>query len=86
MCHDSVARGYDLKKIQIWVNFEASCNGICLVLSGPFSLFYGQMVYFMAVWYVHFVVIWYRYVYPFWHVVPNLATLVTDVSIYFSLM
>jgi hypothetical protein len=36
-------------KIQIWVNFGRSCNGRCSYLLVPFCLFYGQMLYFMAI-------------------------------------
>jgi hypothetical protein len=48
-----VARWYIFNpKIPIWVNFGGSCNGrfLCMLwLFGPFS---GNLVYFMALWYI----------------------------------
>jgi hypothetical protein len=49
----SDARWFIFKpKIQIWVKLQkglAMDDGVYLV---PFCLFYGQMVYFMAIWYI----------------------------------
>jgi hypothetical protein len=39
-------------KIPIWVNFGGSCNGRCLKMLRPNGLFYGHLVYFVAIWYI----------------------------------
>jgi hypothetical protein len=48
-----VARWHIFKpKIPIWVNFGGSYNGRCLYIICPFGLFYGYLVYFVALWYI----------------------------------
>jgi hypothetical protein len=48
-----VARWYIFKpKFPIWVNFGRSCKGRCYYILWPFGLFYGHMVYFVAIWYI----------------------------------
>jgi hypothetical protein len=45
-----VARWFVFKpKIPIWVNFGGSCNGSCWYILWPFGLFYGHLVYFVAI-------------------------------------
>jgi hypothetical protein len=39
------------QKYQMGVNFGRSCSERCYFL-WPFCLFYGQMVYFMPIWYI----------------------------------
>jgi hypothetical protein len=47
------ARWYIFKpKIPNWENLGGSGKGRCLCILWPFSLFYGYLVYFMAIWYI----------------------------------
>jgi hypothetical protein len=47
-----VARWHIFKpKITIWVNFGGSCKERCLYFTWPFGLFYGYLVWFVAVLY-----------------------------------
>jgi hypothetical protein len=64
-------------KIQIWVNFGGSCNGICWYILWTFGLFYGHLIYFMPI----------RNIFMnFWYIFPrfgistkkNLATLLMN--------
>jgi hypothetical protein len=48
-----VARWYVFEpKIRIWVNFGGSFDGRRWYILWPFGLFYGHLVYFMAIWYI----------------------------------
>jgi hypothetical protein len=62
-------------KIPIWVNFGVSYNGRCRCILCPFDVFYGHLVYFVAIYVVYFMVIW--YIFPVWVYCPkkNMATL-----------
>jgi hypothetical protein len=54
-----VARWHISKpKIPIWVNFGGYSNRRCWYSISPFGLFYGYLVYFVAIRYI-FIVIWY---------------------------
>jgi hypothetical protein len=47
-----VARWFVFKpKIQIWVNFGGSCDGICWYILGTPGPFYGLLLYFIDKWY-----------------------------------
>jgi hypothetical protein len=37
------------QKIPIWVNYGGSCNGKCWPILLPFGLFYGHLVYIVAI-------------------------------------
>jgi hypothetical protein len=37
-------------KIPVWVNFGGSCKGRCWYILWSFSLFYGHLLYFVAIW------------------------------------
>jgi hypothetical protein len=60
-----VARRYFFKpKIPIWVNFGGPWNGKCWSILWPFGIYYGNSVYFMAIWWVscnlvYFPLFWY---------------------------
>jgi hypothetical protein len=73
----SDARWYIFKpKIPFWVNFGRSCNGRCWYFLRPLCLFYGQIVYFMAIWYI----MWsFGIFFPVWVYCTekNLATLIS---------
>jgi hypothetical protein len=66
-----VARWYIfIPKIQIWVNFGGPWNGKCyqylmailrIFYIRQFGKFYGQVVYFVIVWYI----------FQFWYVLPK---------------
>jgi hypothetical protein len=69
-------------KIAIWVHFGGSCNGRCwcilwtfvIPILRPFDLFYGHLVYFVAI----------CYIFPRFRIYctkKNLATLVTIKSL-----
>jgi hypothetical protein len=62
------------KKIPIWVKFGGPWNGKCYVLRS-FGIFFGHLVYFVAVWYI---LRSFGNFFPFWYVWTknNLATLV----------
>jgi hypothetical protein len=48
-----VARWHILNpKILIWVNFGGLRNARFLYVFWPFGLFYGNLVYFVAIWYI----------------------------------
>jgi hypothetical protein len=48
----------------IWINFVGSCDGRCRYILWTFGLFYGHLVYFVAIWYN----VWLFG--KFWYVVP----------------
>jgi hypothetical protein len=50
-------------KIPIWVISGGPCNGRCLYIKWNFGLFYGHLVYLMAIWYIfgHLVLIFRRF-------------------------
>jgi hypothetical protein len=67
-----VARWFVFKpKIPIWVNFGGTWIGKCLYILWPLGISYGDLGYFMTIWYilysfgtfcihwVHFVFLWY---------------------------
>jgi hypothetical protein len=55
------------QKYQFWVNFGGSCDGRCWYMYfmaiwyilWSFRIFYGRLVFQMAIWYTYFMVIWY---------------------------
>jgi hypothetical protein len=76
-----VARWYIFTpKIPVWVNFGRSCNGRCYYILWPLDIFYGQLVNFMTIWYVHCVVLWYIYSVLVCCTKKNLAALVEQDS------
>jgi hypothetical protein len=48
-------------KFPIWLNFGVSCIRSCYYSLWPFGLFYGHLVYFVAIWYI----LW-----SFWYIFP----------------
>jgi hypothetical protein len=65
-----VARWYKFKpKISIWVNFWRIWNERCWYISWSFGIFYGHLLYFVAIL-VLFIVIWYIFTH-FKYVVPR---------------
>jgi hypothetical protein len=71
-CRSRVARWFVFKP-KIWVNFGGPCNGRYWYILWPFGLFYGNLVYFVAIWYI---------LRLFGYVV-NLATLVAGLELDF---
>jgi hypothetical protein len=70
VCRD--ARWYIFKpKIPIGVNFGRSWNGRCWFMLWPFGMFYGHLVYFMAIWYMYLISGNLEYFPPFWYIVPR---------------
>jgi hypothetical protein len=55
-------------KLPIWVNFIGSCNGSCCYILWPFGIFYGHLVYFVAIWCI---LLLFGIFFPFWYVVPR---------------
>jgi hypothetical protein len=41
-----------IPKIPIWVFFGGPWTGKCCHILWPFGIFYGNLVHFMAVWYI----------------------------------
>jgi hypothetical protein len=52
-CQPRVARWYSFKpKKQMGVNFGGFCNGRCWYILRQLGIFYGHLVYFVAIWYI----------------------------------
>jgi hypothetical protein len=43
-------------KVQIWVNFGDSWNGRCRHILCPFGIFYSQLPYYMAIWFIFWLI------------------------------
>jgi hypothetical protein len=64
-----VARWHIFKpKTIIWVNFRGIFNQRCWYILLLFGIFYGHLVYFVAIWFI----IWlFGIFFPFWYAVPR---------------
>jgi hypothetical protein len=57
-----VARWYIfIPKLRIWVDFGGPWNGKCWHILLPIGIFYGNLIYFMVIWYN----LW-----SFWYIFP----------------